>query len=185
MNNKHIACTILGLCIAAMLWFTLQSHGKMTSMSAESSQAETAAMNADSKRQMKDAELVRLRRDNAPLLNYLAAWKPYFDQTSTESLAETKLTSRAKDGGMVMITQALSANTIKDAKLINKTVKQNITFEDDYVQCLQWLGNLEEGMPTARISGCDIAKGQSENNIRMELVIEVPVTEAAPELVKN
>ena len=78
MNNKHIACTILGLCIAAMLWFTLQSNGKMTSMTAESSQAETAAMNADSKRQMKDAELVRLRRENAPLLNYLAAWKPLF-----------------------------------------------------------------------------------------------------------
>ena len=185
MNNKHIACTILGLCIAAMLWFTLQSHGKMTSMSAESSQAETAAMNADSKRQMKDAELVRLRRDNAPLLNYLAAWKPYFDQTSTDSLAETKLINRAKADGLVIITQALSSNAIKDAKLINKTVKQNVTFEDDYSKCLQWLGNLEEGMPTARVSGCEITKGQSDNNIKMELVIEVPVTEAAPAIVKN
>ena len=185
MNNKHIACTILGLCIAAMLWFTFQSHGKMTSMTAESSQAETAAMNADSKRQMKDAELVRLRRDNAPLLNYLAAWKPYFDQTSTENFAETKLINRAKKGGMVIITQALSANIIKEAKLINKTVKQNVTFEDDYVQCLQWLGNLEEAMPTARVADCKITKGQNENNVRMELVIEVPVTEAAPALAKN
>ena len=185
MNNKHIACTILGLCIAAMLWFTLQSHGKMTTMSAESSLAETEAMTADSARQMKDAELVRLRRDNAPLLNYLAAWKPYFDQTNTVTNAETKLIGRAKDGGMVIITQALSENTVKDAKLIGKTVKQNVTFEDDYIQCLQWLGNLEESMPTARVTGCDITKGQNENNIRMELVIEVPVTEVAPALAKN
>lgn len=185
MNNKHIACTILGLCIAVMLWFTLQSHGKMTVMSAESSQAETEAMDADSRRQMKDAELARLRRDNAPLLNYLAAWKPYFDQTNTVNNAEAKLIGRAKDDGMVIITQALSENTVKDAKLISKTVKQNVTFEDDYIQCLQWIGNLEEAMPTARISGCNIAKGQSDNNIRMELVIEVPVTAVAPTLAKN
>ena len=99
--------------------------------------------------------------------------------------AETKLIRRAKENGMVIITQALSENTIKDAKLINKTVKQNVTFEDDYIQCLQWLGNLEEAMPTARVAGCSITKGQSDNNIRMELVIEVPVTEAAAAIVKN
>ena len=180
MNNKHIACTILGLCIAAMLWFTLQSHAKMTAMTSESSQAETAAMNADSKRQVKDAELVRLRRENAPLLGYLDAWKPYFEQTNTVTNAETKLIKAAKKGAMVIITQALSETAIKDAKLINKTVRQNVTFEDNYVQLLQWVGNLEQSMPTARISGCTVTKGAADDDIRMELVIDVPVTGVSP-----
>ena len=185
MKNKQITCAFLGLGIAAMLWFTFQSYRKMNSMTAESSQAETAAMNADSKRQMKDAELWPLRRDNAPLLDYLAAWKPYFDQTSTVNNAERKLIEHAKAYGLTIITQEVSTDTIEDSKLINKTVSLNITFEDDYARCLQLLGDLEEWMPSARISTCDIKKGQNGNDIKMELVIEVPVTGASLRPVNN
>ena len=62
---------------------------------------------------------------------------------------------------------------------IAKTLQARLVFEDDYIKTLNWLGNLEGSMPAIRVSSCRLSKGQSGNDIKMELTVDVPIVEDA------
>jgi len=47
--------------------------------------------------------------------------------------------------------------------------------EDDFIKTLNWLGEIESKLPTARVSSLDIARGQSGNDIHMNVVVDIPL----------
>ena len=50
-----------------------------------------------------------------------------------------------------------------------------IVLEDDYVKVFNWLAKLESSVPSARVSSCKLTKGQSGNDLKMDLSIDLPI----------
>ena len=58
---------------------------------------------------------------------------------------------------------------------ISKTLNAKLVFEDDYVKTLNWLADLDGSLPAIRVSNCKLSKGQSGNDIKMELSLDIPI----------
>jgi hypothetical protein len=176
MNHKHVACTVLGLAIAVMGWATMTMKGKLSLMQAERSQADSAAQNARFSRQAKEAQLGNLKRETEGVRGYLERWQPFFTQTASQEDAEVRLNQLIKQGGLVQINQVYSLTPVDGGSLIKQVVKGDFTFEDDFPACLQWLGSLEQNLPAARVSRCVMTKGQNDNDLKLDVTVEVPLT---------
>ena len=58
---------------------------------------------------------------------------------------------------------------------VPQIVRAHLTIEDDFIKSINWLGELESKLPSARISNLELARGQSGNDLRMNLVVDVPL----------
>jgi hypothetical protein len=58
---------------------------------------------------------------------------------------------------------------------IPQIVRAHLTIEDDFIKTINWLGDLESKLPSARITSLALARGQSGNDLRMDLVVDVPL----------
>ncbi|MCS7009198.1 MAG: hypothetical protein NZL93_04590, partial [Chthoniobacterales bacterium] len=54
-------------------------------------------------------------------------------------------------------------------------MRASLSIEDNYVSVLNWIGLIEEELPTLRTASISITKGERPNDIRTELVFEVPL----------
>ena len=43
------------------------------------------------------------------------------------------------------------------------------------MKALNWLADLEGSLPAVRVSNCKLTKGQSGNDIKMELSLDIPI----------
>lgn len=178
MNHKHFACAIIGSLIALMMWVTMNVQTKMAAMEAEKRQAETAANNATAMGQAKEIALRKLKAETAGIRAYLERWTPFLKLTESQDTAELRLMERIKQGGLVVLNQRYQVMPVKKGSHIKKTLRGTVTFEDDFARCMQWLGSLEEFLPASRVTTCRMSKGQNENDLKMELTIDVPLTGA-------
>ncbi|CAN5331606.1 hypothetical protein BH23VER1_BH23VER1_06300 [soil metagenome] len=176
MNTKHLSCVVLGFVMAAMAWMTLNMKGKKAAMQEEANRAQSAATAATGKRQAQEIQLSALKSDTTALRDYLKEWEPHLKEAESQELAELRLGERIKQGGLVVFSQRFRLTAIKDAAYVTRKLEAEVTFEDDYAKCLQWLGALEEELPGSRVASCILSKGQNLNDLRMELVIELPLT---------
>lgn len=178
MNQKHLSCVVIGVIMLLMIWVTLNVRGKMAAMQAEAGQAEAASANASAQRQGKEIQLARLKSETAAVREYLERWTPFLKQTENQELAELRIAERIKQGGMVVLNNRFQIVPNEDGKFIPKVLQTTISFEDDYARCLQWLGALEQNLPTSRVTSCRMSKGQNVNDLKMELTIDLPLTES-------
>jgi hypothetical protein len=51
----------------------------------------------------------------------------------------------------------------------------DLVVEDDYSKTLNWLGRLEEAIPTCRIIRCQIVRGDRGNDVHLDLQIQIPI----------
>ena len=82
MNNKHLACVLLGVVIALLGYVTLTIQGKATDMQ---QQAGTAKSNADAameSRTIHQTKLAARQKQTASLREYLKQWEPSFSAIS-------------------------------------------------------------------------------------------------------
>ena len=178
MNHKHFACAVIGSLIALMMWVTMNVQTKMAAMEAEKRQAETAANNATATRQAKENALSKLKVETAGIRAYLERWTPFLKLTESQDTAELRLIERIKQGGLVVLNQRYQILPVKKGSHIKKMLRGTVTFEDDFARCMQWLGSLEQHLPASRVTTCRMSKGQNENDLKMELTIDVPLTGA-------
>ena len=59
---------------------------------------------------------------------------------------------------------------------VSGMLRGQITVEDDFARCMQWLGSLEQNLPASRVSHCKVAKGSKDNDIKLEVTIDLPLT---------
>jgi hypothetical protein len=178
MNSKHVACALIGLLLVVIVQGVLQIR---KSMNAAQSQADKAKADAEAAARTVESErrvLVDLRSQSGALIAYLDVWEPFLAAISTPEAGELNLTTRIKEAGLFSLAQRFEVATQKDST-ISRTARAHLTFEDDYSKSLAWLGNLEAALPSARVSNLRLSRGQSGNDIKMELVIDIPLLKPA------
>lgn len=173
MNNKHLACVLLIGLIVLMGFGTLKVKGKMEVMQEEAQVADEDAQATSRLRTIEDTKLKGLRSDSTALLSYFDSWLPFFSGATRDG--ETQVSMSIKDAGLVALTQRYHVIPYRKESHIPKMLRATVTLEDDYSRILNWLGDFEQSAPSSRVSRLLLKKGQSGNDIRMDLTIDLPL----------
>jgi hypothetical protein len=176
MNSKHAASFVLFLLIGAMGYGTMVMKNKLNEMQEAESAAQQTHDMAMTSRQTEQSLAQKLTRETEGKREYLGAWKDYFAQINSEAKAVNLFNSRVKMGGFLALNKKASLVAIVNTKSsINNVVKATLTFEDDYKKTMEWFGSFETGIPATRVSDLKLSKGQSGDEIRLELGIDFPL----------
>jgi hypothetical protein len=178
MNDHKTACLILAVFIAGMLYGvnTLRNSTNAARAAAESVRIE--AESAEQQAQLAQIQLKSLDAKTAELRAVYNEWKPHFDAYKTPQDAERRIAEVIRDGDVFLISQKFDDQDLDRNALITKALVGDLVIEDDYAKTLNWLGKLEEAIPSCRITRCNIKRGDRGNDIHLELQIQVPVFES-------
>ena len=175
MNNKHIACGIVAIFIVVLVQLTLWVQGNRTKVQTEANAAQEAETDASAELNQERGQLGELRRQSTDLIEFLRIWQPYFTTIDNPQSAEVNLSMRIKEANLVNLAQRFELTPVKGNASIPNTMRASLTFEDDYVSLMNWLGDLEVKMPTVRTGSVRLSKGTRANDLRMEIVLEQPL----------
>lgn len=178
MNNKHLACTILGFLVAAMAYGTMMFHNKLKVAKDDEEAAQAAYDNAVFARSAQQRSQIVLEKNTKGVREYLSLWEPHLKQTRNPQFGEALINLRIKQGDIITLSQGFETVNFNKGGTIPRTLQARLVFEDDYVKTLNWLANLEGTMPASRVSSLRLSKGQSGNDIKMEVTIDVPILDS-------
>lgn len=184
MNSKHLACTVIGICIAAMAYGTMMFHNKLKIVKDDELTAQSAYDSAVFARSAQQRTLVILEKSTKGIRDYLAEWEPHLKQTRNPQFGEALINLRIKQGDLVTLSQGFETVSFNKGGTIPRTLQARLVFDDDYAKTLNWLANLEGTMPASRVSSCRLSKGESGNDVKMEVTIDVPILEASDKKTK-
>jgi hypothetical protein len=177
MNNKHLACVIIGLMIFAQIYTVIVINGKADAMKQEAETARGAAEAAQQTVNVETIQLTSLKAKTAPLRKYLGVWDPYLRQSSNEERGQTMIDEMIRQGSVQSLDRKYNAAINANNAYIPKVVRADLLFEDDYHKSVEWLGEVERSFPASRVSRCRLTKGTNANDIKMELTIDLPIVE--------
>lgn len=175
MNAKHLACVVLALVAILLLQGALQVRKRLTKMTEAVAAAEASASSLSLLLTTETNMLAALRENSNALIAYLESWRAPLNEIHTPEAGELSVSSRIKESGLVSLAQRFEVVTGTDTPNIPRIVRANLTFEDDFARTLNWLGSIEADLPASRVSHLHITRGQSGNDIRMDLTIDLPL----------
>ena len=178
MNNKHIAALLVGLAILGVVQGTLTVKKNLAAVQTAEQKARTDAQNASTQVQKEQLDLQNLRNSTRQLITFLDAWEPFFTTINTPEGAELAISTRLKEDNLMTLAQRYQPGGVQGSTAIPRSMRANLTIEDDFARTLNWLGRVEQQIPTLRIATMRLAKGQLANDVRIELVTEIPLASA-------
>jgi hypothetical protein len=176
MNNKHLAALVVVIATIVLVQVVMQVHKHLATIRHDAETARASAEATEAQLRAQRVALDTLQRDSAPLLEYLRAWEPALLTADSPEAGELIISTRIKRSGLVSLAQKYETATLKNGTTIPKVVRADLTFEDDYARTLNWLGETEHDLPASRVSSLRINRGQSGNDIRMEVELDLPLT---------
>lgn len=188
MNNKHIACLVLVILCILTVQGVAMIHKRATKMQGAAASAKLAAENAAADLSAQRAILDDLVHKTADLHAWLGEWESHLARIPSAETAEINVTALLKQANLVLLAQRFEVSPNRPESgvpnsadaTIPQFVRAHLTIEDDFVKTVNWLGDLESKLPIARISDLQLARGQSGNDIRMNVVVDIPLAAARP-----
>lgn len=180
MNRKHLACLVVVLGIVAFVQTTLWMRNKLADSQEAEEKVRGEAQTAAVALQTEQVNLTNLKNQSSDLIEFLNTWRPHFETIDSPEGGELNISMRIKEAGLVALSQRYEVAANKADSTIRRIVRAHLTFEDDYVETLNWLGLMESRLPSLRVGSAKITRGQNANEIRMELVLELPIFASAP-----
>jgi len=165
----------LGLFIILMGNWTNASYKKLRLARDAEEISRSAFDGAVFARSAEQRKMVILKNNTIGSRKYLNQWEPYVKQAKNAQYGEALINFRIKQAGIITLSQVYETVDHDKGGTIPKTLNAKLVFEDDYVKTLNWLANLEGSLPAIRVSSCKLSKGQSGNDIKMELSIDIPI----------
>ncbi len=178
MNNKHIACVIVLIMLLGFLQVTSWMNGRMVKMQGEAARASQAADLASIQLMGEQRQLEELKKSSKSLIDFLNTWQPYFAQTDSSQNAELRISLRIKQDNLVSLSQRYEVTATKNNKSLPYVMRAHLSFEDNYARLLNWFGAIETELPTLRIASIKIAPGTGENDLKVETILEQPISSA-------
>jgi len=119
------------------------------------------------------------RRESQQLLEFVSQWKPYFAVITEKQDAETGISMKVREARMLNLSQRYEEIPHKINNKPNDSLpvllRATLLFDDNFSKLLNWFGQMEKIRPTMRVGRIDLSKGSRGNDLRMELVLEVPL----------
>lgn len=176
MNPKQLACVILLIFIGAMTYTAQIIHNKVTTTRTEAQEAEDAAVTAENERRTADVETTVLKTDTEEVRRFLRSWLPAIERVQTQQEAEQTIELSLRERGINLVRSRkteVKANTAN--RLIPRSLLTTLTIEEEYAKVLNWLGDIERRLPTARMKVIQITGGSTGRQLKMDVSFETPI----------
>lgn len=177
MNDHKTACMILVLVIGAMLYGVNNLRNSTNAARSAAEAVRSEAEMAEQQAQLAEIQLKTLESKTAELRQVYNEWKPHFDNYRSPQDAERRIAEVIREGDVFLISQKFESQELDRNSMISHALVGDLVIEDDYAKTLNWLGRLEESIPSCRITRCNLKRGDRGNNIHLQLQIQVPVLE--------
>ncbi len=175
MKDKQLACAVLIIFSVLVGYLAQLSYGRMTSAKNLASEAKKAAMADQQAFSVSKLQLERLKKSTEEIRTYYEAWEPYITTTQSPQATEQRIIDLVKRAGVFTVSQRFELINERNEPMLDHRLRAHVTVEDEYSKALNWLGSLESELPTARIASCRLVRGESGDDLRMELVVDIPV----------
>ena len=175
MKDKQAAVFVLILIIVGLAYGTHQMRKKMLGMRAQAEVAKLEADSAETQRLAAEDSLRQLKADTDGLREFYRAWLPHLEAVQSPQAGEAKLIDAVKQGGVFSTSQRFENGPVNEGSVIPRTLKAQLVFEDEYAKAINWMGQLERQLPTARTTEYVVRRGDSGNDVHISLVLEVPI----------
>jgi hypothetical protein len=179
MSPKH-----LGLVIVAGLALLLVQLGttfqkRASDIKIEVKKARDDKVELETQLKAEQELLDDRRRESRELLEFVSQWKPYFAVMTEKQDAETGISMKVREAKMLNLSQRYEEIPHKINNKNNESLpvllRASLLFDDNFSKLLNWFGQMEKIRPTMRVGKIDLSKGSRGNDLRMELVLEVPL----------
>lgn len=175
MNNHKTACVLLLALIAGIL-YGVNSLRNSTSAARETAQmSQSEAETAEQQAQLANIQLKTLDSKTSQLRLVFGEWKPHFEAHTTAQDAEQRIAEVIREGDVFLISQKFETTEVGKESIIEEALVADLVVEDDYSKTLNWLGRLEEAIPSCRITRCQILRGDRGNDVHLELQVHIPI----------
>jgi len=179
MNAKQLAAIILVLGIVLFFQFGMSLRNRATLAAAQADAASVEKTKLQVQLTEEDKYLEGLRKESKDLVEFVAEWEPYFAIIEEQEAAETGISMKVREADMLNLSQRYQQvpHTInnKPNDSLPILVRATLVFDDSYGKLLNWMGMMEKIRPTMRVGKVLLTRGSRGNDLRMELVLEVPL----------
>lgn len=175
MKEKQMACIVLGLMIAAMAFGIQKMRQKNVAMQTEADEAKEKAEASDFQRKTTERALADLKTKSAGLRTYFEKWLPYLGSVWNTETEEQRITEIVKSGQVFATSQRTEIVQGENERFISKRLRAFLVIQDEYSKSLNWLGHLEESLPSSRISKYRLTRGLGGNDVQMEITLDLPL----------
>lgn len=180
MNPKQLACVILLIIIGAMTYTAQIIHNKVTTTRQEAEGVETSATTAENERSTAEIETTVFKTDTEDVRRFLRAWLPAIERVQTQQEAEQTIELSLRERGISLVrSRKTELKTQRENKVIPKSVLTTLTIEEEYAKVLNWLGDIERRLPTARMRVVQLTGGSTGRQLKMDVSFETPIFDLA------
>lgn len=176
MNPKQLACIVLLMFIGAMTYTAQIIHNKVNTTRSEAQEAEDAATAAENERATAEIETGVLKSDTEDVRRFLRSWLPAIERVQTQQEAEQTIELSLRERGINLVrSRKTELKSSPNNKIIPKSLLTTLTIEEEYAKVLNWLGDIERRLPTARMKVVQITGGSTGRQLKMEVSFETPI----------
>jgi hypothetical protein len=180
MNPKQLACVVLLMIIGGMTYAAQMVHNKVSSTRSEAEDAETAATTAENERSTAEISTAMFKADTEDVRRFLSGWLPAIERIQTQQEAEQTIELSLRERGINLVrSRKTELKTSANNKIIPKSLLTTLTIEEEYAKVLNWLGDIERRLPTARMKVVQITGGSTGRQLKMEVSFETPIFDLA------
>jgi|UniRef100_UPI0037831C8D hypothetical protein len=180
MNPKQLACVILLMVIGGMTYTAQIIHNKVATTRAEAQDAEDGATAAQQERETAEIETTVFKTDTEDVRRFLRGWLPAIERVQTQQEAEQAIELSLRERGINLVRSRKTELKISNNnKIIPKSVLTTLTIEEEYAKVLNWLGDIERRMPTARMKVVQITGGSTGRQLKLDVSFETPIFDLA------
>jgi len=184
VNPKQIGVILVlaGILIAVQLGMTFQN--KARGLDVEVEKAKTEEQTLQTALATEQEILTDLQRQSDELLKFVQKWRPYFGLLEEKQSVETSISMTVREEAMLTLSQRYQEVphkiSNKDIDALPVLIRASLLFDDNYSKLLNWFGIMEQTKPTMRVGRISLSKGSRGEDLRMELVLEVPLLKEKP-----
>jgi len=175
MNNHKLASIFILVLVGLMGFGVHKLRSKAVAARKASEEAKTQAYSANQQKKIAEIKLKTIDAKTAELRKVYTEWIPHFESFKTARAGEQRISDVVREGDVFLLSQRFNYQELDKDDLISHALVADLVISDDYSKTLNWLGKLEETIPSCRIAKCKIERGERGNNVNMELKVQVPV----------
>ncbi len=180
MNPKQLACVVLLMIIGAMTYTAQIIHNKVATTRTEAEDAANTANVAENERTTAEISTAMFKTETEEVRRFLRSWLPAIDRVQTQREVEQTIELSLRERGINLVRSRKTELKASAAnKFIPKSVLTTLTIEEEYAKVLNWLGDIERRLPTARMKVVQITGGSTGRQLNMEVSFETPIFDLA------
>jgi hypothetical protein len=175
MKDQQLACVILLLIIGGFLYGAQTFQQRAAAQRREADTAREAMDAAQMSFVAAKRGLDQLKTSTGGLREFLEKWEPFLRSTQSAQATEQRVVDLVKQSDIFTESQRFELMERRGDAVLTGCLRAHIVVKDEYVKVINWLGNLEESIPTSRLTSCVLRRAESGSDVHLELVVDLPI----------